>query len=169
MFFSRKNKQETIDIVPNTCSEAPAAMQPQEEPKNLSIDVFKKKEKFKMDYEVLISKNTSINGNININGCTRIDGNIDGTLAVNSDLFIGEAGNIRAAVYTQNAIIAGTVNGNISCRERLELKGTAKVNGDIKCKTLIINEGAIFHGKCMGIEEDDAVVKTPEEEYVTEA
>ena len=80
MFFSRKNKQETIDIVPNTGSEAPAAMQPQEEPKNLSIDVFKKKEKFKMDYEVLISKNTSINVNININGCTRIDGNIDGTL-----------------------------------------------------------------------------------------
>lgn len=32
-----------------------------------------------MDYEVIISQNTAINGNISINGCTRIDGVIDGT------------------------------------------------------------------------------------------
>lgn len=92
----------------------------------------KKKEYGKMEYEVLIGKNTAINGNININGCTRIDGVIDGTLAVDSDLFIGETGVIRATVYAQNANISGTVTGNIVCRGRLELMATAKITGDIK-------------------------------------
>ena len=112
----------------------------------------KKKEYGKMEYEVLIGKNTAINGNININGCTRIDGVIDGTLAVDSDLFIGETGVIRATVYAQNANISGTVTGNIVCRGRLELLSTAKITGDIKCGTLVISEGAVFDGKCGSIE-----------------
>lgn len=111
-----------------------------------------KKESKMMDYEVIISQNTAINGNISINGCTRIDGVIDGTLAVDSDLFIGESGNIRATVYAKNATISGQVTGNISCKERLELTSNAKVFGDIKCTTLIIAEGAVFRGKCAGFE-----------------
>ena len=112
-----------------------------------------KKEFRPMDYEVIISQNTAINGNISINGCTRIDGVIDGTLAVDNDLFIGESGNIRATVYAKNATISGQVTGNISCKERLELTSNAKVFGDIKCTTLIIAEGAIFRGKCAGFED----------------
>ena len=118
-----------------------------------------KKEFRPMDYEVIISQNTAINGNISINGCTRIDGVIDGTLAVDSDLFIGESGNIRATVYAKNATISGQVTGNISCKERLELTSNAKVFGDIKCTTLIIAEGAVFRGKCSGFENYEDVAE----------
>ena len=118
-----------------------------------------KKEFRSMDYEVIISQNTAINGNISINGCTRIDGVIDGTLAVDSDLFIGESGNIRATVYAKNATISGQVTGNISCKERLELTSNAKVFGDIKCTTLIIAEGAVFRGKCAGFENYEDVAE----------
>ena len=118
-----------------------------------------KKEFRSMDYEVIISQNTAINGNISINGCTRIDGVIDGTLAVDNDLFIGESGNIRATVYAKNATISGQVTGNISCKERLELTSNAKVFGDIKCTTLIIAEGAVFRGKCAGFENYEDVAE----------
>ena len=118
-----------------------------------------KKEFRTMDYEVIISQNTAINGNISINGCTRIDGVIDGTLAVDNDLFIGESGNIRATVYAKNATISGQVTGNISCKERLELTSNAKVFGDIKCTTLIIAEGAIFRGKCAGFDDYEEVTE----------
>ncbi len=116
--------------------------------------VDREKEHGMMEYEVLISKNTSINGNINIIGCTRIDGLIEGTLAVDSDLFIGETGNIKAPIYAKNATIAGTVLGNIACRGRLELTETARITGDIKCGTLVIAEGAVFKGRCSSIEAD---------------
>ena len=118
-----------------------------------------KKEFRPMDYEVIISQNTAINGNISINGCTRIDGVIDGTLAVDNDLFIGESGNIRATVYAKNATISGQVTGNISCKERLELTSNAKVFGDIKCTTLIIAERAVFRGKCAGFENYEDVAE----------
>ena len=140
------------------------APQPVQEPEPIPVPVVIptktiKKELRPMDYEVIISQNTAINGNISINGCTRIDGVIDGTLAVDSDLFIGESGNIRATVYAKNATISGQVTGNISCKERLELTSNAKVFGDIKCTTLIIAEGAVFRGKCAGFENYEDVAE----------
>ena len=147
---------------PQTVTEV--APQPVQEPEPIPAPVVIptktiKKEFKPMDYEVIISQNTAINGNISINGCTRIDGVIDGTLAVDSDLFIGESGNIRATVYAKNATISGQVTGNISCKERLELTSNAKVFGDIKCTTLIIAEGAVFRGKCAGFENYEDVAE----------
>ena len=154
MNFFKKLVANDVEASENVTEVVPQPVQePQPIPAPVVIPTKTIKKEFKpMDYEVIISQNTAINGNISINGCTRIDGVIDGTLAVDSDLFIGESGNIRATVYAKNATISGQVTGNISCKERLELTSNAKVFGDIKCTTLIIAEGAVFRGKCAGFE-----------------
>lgn len=161
MFFKKKQQPASAEkaalggkpaLLPEQKPEVKAEMNKKMQTTAMLPGQIMQKEFRKMDYEVIISQNTAINGNININGCTRIDGVIDGTLAVDSDLFIGESGNIRAAVYAKNATISGQVTGNISCKERLELTSKAKVFGDIKCQTLIIAEGAVFRGKCAGLE-----------------
>ena len=154
MNFLKKLVANNVEASENVTEVVPQPVQePQPVPAPVVIPTKTIKKEFRpMDYEVIISQNTAINGNISINGCTRIDGVIDGTLAVDNDLFIGESGNIRATVYAKNATISGQVTGNISCKERLELISNAKVFGDIKCTTLIIAEGAVFRGKCAGFE-----------------
>ena len=154
MNFFKKLVANNVEASENVTEVVPQPVQePEPIPAPVVIPTKTIKKEFKpMDYEVIISQNTAINGNISINGCTRIDGVIDGTLAVDNDLFIGESGNIRATVYATNATISGQVTGNISCKERLELTSNAKVFGDIKCTTLIIAEGAVFRGKCAGFE-----------------
>ena len=161
MNFLKKLVANNVEASENVTEVAPQPVQePQPIPAPVVIPTKTIKKEFKpMDYEVIISQNTAINGNISINGCTRIDGVIDGTLAVDSDLFIGESGNIRATVYAKNATISGQVTGNISCKERLELTSNAKVFGDIKCTTLIIAEGAVFRGKCAGFENYEDVAE----------
>lgn len=161
MNFLKKLVANNVEASENVTEVVP---QPVQEPEPIPAPVVIptktiKKEFRPMEYEVIISQNTAINGNISINGCTRIDGVIDGTLAVDSDLFIGESGNIRATVYAKNATISGQVTGNISCKERLELTSKAKVFGDIKCTTLIIAEGAVFRGKCAGFENYEDVAE----------
>ena len=159
-FFKKlvANNEEAPQTVTEVAPQPVQAPEPIPEPVVIPTKTIKKEFK-PMDYEVIISQNTAINGNISINGCTRIDGVIDGTLAVDNDLFIGESGNIRATVYAKNATISGQVTGNISCKERLELTSNAKVFGDIKCTTLIIAEGAIFRGKCAGFEDYEEVTE----------
>ena len=161
MNFFKKLVANDVEASENVTEVVPQPVQePQPIPEPVVIPTKTIKKEFKpMDYEVIISQNTAVNGNISINGCTRIDGVIDGTLAVDSDLFIGESGNIRATVYAKNATISGQVTGNISCKERLELTSNAKVFGDIKCTTLIIAEGAVFRGKCAGFENYEDVAE----------
>lgn len=161
LFFSKKDKQVEAETTQAAAPEPAPVKEAEPEAKTppkptLLPKKTIKKEIRKMDYEVIISQNTAINGNISINGCTRIDGVIDGTLAVDNDLFIGESGNIRATVYAKNATISGQVTGNITCKEKLQLTSNAKVFGDIKCQTLVIAEGAIFRGKCGGFDSNEA-------------
>lgn len=163
LFFSKKSKTTSVPE-PELKAAAPVPVV-EKKPEPLATPVMPikkvKKESRRMDYKVIISQNTAINGNISINGCTRIDGVIDGTLAVDNDLFIGESGNIRATVYAKNATISGQITGNITCKEKLQLTSNAKVYGDIKCQTLVIAEGAIFRGKCGGFDNTEEAEPAP--------
>ncbi len=48
-----------------------------------------------------------------------------------------------------NAYIAGEINGNLAAPQgKVEISDTGKVIGDITCKGIIIDENAVFHGKC---------------------
>lgn len=104
-------------------------------------DIFAK-ERNQMEYEVIIGKNTTFKGEINIDGATRIDGRIEGTVCVNNDMFIGETGHIEGEIKVINATISGTIVGNIKCSNRLELLSTSSISGDIECGALIVAEGA---------------------------
>lgn len=74
----------------------------------------------------------------------RIHGNIDseGTVKIANESII--IGNIKAAC----AVIAGAVKGNIDVNGPVVLDSTAKVLGDIDCKLVQINNGAVIEGKC---------------------
>jgi len=63
-------------------------------------------------------------------------------------LQVGETGVIEGNIKASYALIAGTVYGNIVCRATVQLAHTAKIQGDIICKNVIIDEGAVFYGYC---------------------
>jgi cytoskeletal protein CcmA (bactofilin family) len=46
-----------------------------------------------------------------------------------------------------SVVVLGAIKGNIVAKERIELKGTARVAGDIKAKRLVVEEGVSLVGK----------------------
>lgn len=96
----------------------------------------------------IIGKGAHFKGHINCASAMRIDGEIEGEFVHAQEIVVGEAGVIKSNVKARNAVIGGTVNGNVEIAEKLELLPSAKVLGDIKAGTLIIGEGAIFKGAC---------------------
>lgn len=155
--FGKKEEPASTTVVEqkavSTVAEAPKEeSKPSEIFKPKKIDKVEKKERTYMEYEVILSKNTAINGNMSVNGCTRIDGYIEGTLTVNSTLLVGETGNIKANVYVDNMTVAGTVTGEVVCKGKLELLASAKISGEIKYGSLVINEGAQISGNMAKLE-----------------
>jgi cytoskeletal protein CcmA (bactofilin family) len=76
-----------------------------------------------------------------------VDGKIEGEISSDGNLTVGENARIKAEIKTGTVVVYGKVHGNISVADRVELKASAEVVGDIKAKTLSIEAGAIFVGK----------------------
>lgn len=96
----------------------------------------------------LISKETVIVGDVITNGNIRVEGKVEGILKSNNKIAIGDAAHVIGDIYALEAEISGHIDGEIHCSEALYLKKTAFINGDIFAKKLIIENGALFNGKC---------------------
>lgn len=110
--------------------------------------MFKKNEVYNGKIDTLIGANTKLIGKIEGKGVIRIDGNIEGDVIVDGNITLGTDGKVIGNIICNNIFISGTVKGNIKCKEQLRLSNTAKLYGDVEVKTLIIDENAIFEGKC---------------------
>ncbi len=98
-------------------------------------------------------KGTYIEGKIKSDSDIRIDGTVKGDIQCKAKVVIGSSGVVEGEVKCQNAVIIGKLSGNIEVQDTLKLDQTAKVNGEISTKKLIVVAGAEFHGYCkMGVD-----------------
>jgi len=96
--------------------------------------------------ETIIGKGTNIEGTVNIEGATRIDGNINGKLVSNDVVTVGATGIVKAEIKAKTIIVGGRVEGNLIASEKVELQAKSELIGDITSKSLLIEHGAIFQG-----------------------
>ena len=107
-----------------------------------------KKNNVNAKISTILGKGTVLNGDFNADGSARIDGTVNGNVVVKGMMILGVDGKINGDVQATGALIGGSVVGNVDAPDKLEMSSTAKVLGDIKTKVLVIDEHAIFQGKC---------------------
>jgi len=78
----------------------------------------------------------------------RINGKFEGTLTTRGNLIIGKDAQVKANIIGENIVIFGQVNGNIRATQKLELRSTAHIIGDVEVVRFAIEDGAVFNGKC---------------------
>ncbi|MDR4506770.1 MAG: polymer-forming cytoskeletal protein [Candidatus Brocadiaceae bacterium] len=96
-----------------------------------------------------LTPDAEFKGTIKFDKVLRIDGKFEGDMITNDgEVIVGSTGAIKANVKVKNAIVEGQVEGNLIASEKVELRKNAKLLGDLKAKTLSIDEGVVFVGKC---------------------
>lgn len=100
------------------------------------------------DLRSIIDVGTTIKGDIETEGSIRIGGILIGNVKAKGKLVMGSQASVIGNIMAENADIEGKVEGNMQITQRLELKPSARVIGDIKTTRLVIDEGAIFDGAC---------------------
>ena len=95
----------------------------------------------------LIAEGVVLEGNVNIKDSARIEGTIKGNVTGDGEIIVGETGMIEGDIECNQIIIYGKVKGNISAK-KVYLKSKSEVNGDLNVNTLVVEEGAIYNGKC---------------------
>jgi len=95
----------------------------------------------------VLSTDVEIKGTVKFTNDLVVDGKIEGEIHSDGNLTVGENARLKAEIKTATVVVYGKVHGNITAAERVELKSSAEVVGDIKAKVLSIEAGAIFVGK----------------------
>ena len=89
-----------------------------------------------------------IKGKIHSAACT-VRGKVLGDIESLQDMNIGETGSVQAdAISGKDMTISGEVNGNVKCGGRLRLTSSARLTGNIRARTLVLDDGAVFNGTC---------------------
>ena len=86
-------------------------------------------------------------GDLRGKGGVRIEGALEGEVAVRGLVIIGETGRVTCEeLKAGTVIVAGSVNGKILA-EKLEIRATGRVYGDVTIQSISTDEGAFLRGK----------------------
>lgn len=94
-----------------------------------------------------IGKSVFIKGELSGSEDLYVDGEVEGTIELRGhSLTVGPNGRVRAHVHARNVVVQGKVNGNIQASERVDLRASANVTGDITTARIAVEDGAFFKG-----------------------
>jgi len=94
-----------------------------------------------------IGKSVVIKGELSGSEDLYLDGEVEGSVELNGNsLTVGPNGRVRAHVNAREVVVNGQMDGNITARERVELRKSAVLVGDIRTQRIMIEEGAYFKG-----------------------
>ncbi len=115
----------------------------------------------------LIAAGTIIRGDVHFQGGLLLEGAIEGSIAADgadSMLTLSGEGRVVGEVRVSNALVNGTVHGDIYADERLELAGNARIDGNVYYKVLEMAAGAQVNGKMIYQGEAPRRLAAPERE-----
>jgi cytoskeletal protein CcmA (bactofilin family) len=94
-----------------------------------------------------IGKSVVVKGELSGSEDLIVDGEVEGSISLRGQTCtVGPNGRVRANIEARNVIVHGRVNGDIHATERVELRKTASLAGDIATARISIDDGAFFKG-----------------------
>lgn len=100
-----------------------------------------------MQEQVRLGESLVVHGELSGNEDLTIEGQFDGTIDLQSHcLTVGARGQVKAEIRAGRVVIQGAVNGNITARDRIEIRKTGQVIGDLVSPGIAIEDGAYFKG-----------------------
>jgi cytoskeletal protein CcmA (bactofilin family) len=95
----------------------------------------------------VIGNGARLEGNLIAAASLRIEGSVNGTITAEGDVFLAPEAEVSADIKATNATLGGRFKGNAVATGTIELTSTARVEGNLTCRSLIVNQGAIFSGQ----------------------
>lgn len=114
--------------------------------------------------EAFLGAGTDLEGRISFSGHLRIDGRFKGEIeGPEGSLTVGPTAEVEARMRVGYLTVVGKVKGEVTAAQGILIHRGASLWGNIRTPNVRIDEGAVFHGLCHMMEEEDS----EQEEKVT--
>jgi cytoskeletal protein CcmA (bactofilin family) len=104
----------------------------------------------------LLGQGSRFEGTAKVEGTARVDGLWEGSLEVSDTLVVGKTGELTGDVRARHVVVSGRVVGTITATECVELQRGCRLEGDVRTRTFVVEDGVFFEGSCRMSEEAPA-------------
>ncbi len=95
----------------------------------------------------IVGAGAKLEGTVVSAGSLRIDGQVKGQINADGDVSLSPQSQVEADIRAQNVSVGGRFKGNIVVKAKAHLAKGGRIDGNITSKTLVVEEGGIFHGQ----------------------
>lgn len=85
-------------------------------------------------------------GSLSFEGTVCIEGKFEGRVDTNGTLIISETGDILADIEAGTVVCKGTIRGNVTASQKVEMHPSSKIIGNVRSPSLSIEIGAKVEG-----------------------
>jgi cytoskeletal protein CcmA (bactofilin family) len=100
------------------------------------------------DFDTILPSDVDFSGTLNFEKSFLIQGKISGKINARGILVIDKDAVVDADISAPKVVIRGSVTGNISASEKVELTGTGRLQGNVNTPKIMMETGCIFNGLC---------------------
>jgi cytoskeletal protein CcmA (bactofilin family) len=98
------------------------------------------------DYPTIIGPDAVFKGELSFDKGARLQGRFEGKVTTPGKLHVAKEAKVQADVEAGAILIEGDVKGNLIATDRVELKQSARYEGDLRAAKLVVEEGASLSG-----------------------
>jgi cytoskeletal protein CcmA (bactofilin family) len=95
----------------------------------------------------VLGTDVELKGTLKFSGELTFEGKLDGEVHTEGVLNLGDSAVINGNINAQSVVVRGKITGNITAKEKIDIKAKTELFGDIRAAKLVIEEGVTFVGK----------------------
>jgi cytoskeletal protein CcmA (bactofilin family) len=98
------------------------------------------------EFPTILGPDSAFKGEMSFEKGLRLMGRFEGKIATPGRLHVAREAKMQADVEAGAIMVEGDVRGNLTANDRIELKQSARYEGDLQATKLVVDEGAVFRG-----------------------
>ena len=100
------------------------------------------------DFDTILSSDIDFSGTLNFEKPFLIRGKFSGNIMAKGLLVIDEEAVVDANINASRVIIRGSVKGDVTASEKVEVTISGKLSGNVKAPEIFMETGCTFNGRC---------------------
>ncbi len=98
------------------------------------------------EFLTVLGPDATFKGELSFEKGMRLQGKFEGKISTPGKLHVSKEAQMQADVEAGSISVEGQVRGNLTASDRIELKASARYEGDLRTSKLVVDEGAVFSG-----------------------
>jgi cytoskeletal protein CcmA (bactofilin family) len=99
------------------------------------------------DSKNTLNSDVELKGTIRFAGELTFDGKLEGDIHSDGTLHLGDNASIKGNIAANSVIVRGRIHGNITAKEKIDIKTKTELFGDVRAARLVMEEGVTFVGQ----------------------